>query len=119
MSPQPSKTGAPSGPLAVGRISTRPSPAVARCSSHRSTGSVHGWNSPEPSSATSGRATFLPGGLAASLLLKRRGGGRGGRAGRGRGTGGCHRGTGRPFRDTQAHAREHGIRRGEHVAVGL
>src|SRR5207253_5187275 len=41
-------TSSPSGALAAGRISTEPSP-VARSSSHRSTASAHGSNSPEPS----------------------------------------------------------------------
>src|SRR5207247_7047259 len=53
-----SNTASPSGALAAGRIRTVPSP-VARPSSHRSTSSVHGSNSPEPRSAIDGwgRAT--------------------------------------------------------------
>src|SRR5919197_3920670 len=50
MSPHWVKIASPSGALAVGRIRTRPEPVV-RSRSHRSTSSVHGSNSPEPSSA--------------------------------------------------------------------
>src|SRR6266536_6624681 len=47
-----SNTSSPSGALARGKISTLPSPE-ARSSSQRSTSSVQGSNSPEPSSAIS------------------------------------------------------------------